>query len=417
MVQGRWRRAAVIAVSAAFMTLAVACSTDAPQADATTETTPAPASTEAPTPATAPTENSPISTPPVASGADDFSYVDLLRFIPDVPSMRDGEVWIGNVPAAEADAGVSFPLVTDTPFPWDDYAAYLELLPDGTDPVFFERNGSFGDDDERLAELAVSSLGFGPPHVDQWVYALPLAGFNLPFYVALGPFAQQSILTHLESCALCAAADASFAYEGWEVRAWGEEGDIGIHQRLRWQPPFYDSLGRGGRLAFRDGVVARTLLIDQLQGVVQADAGEIPSLADLPEWRAMAERLDQIGAYSAYVTNYPFDPLGRDGKLHTEGPFIDAYLLFASVFATEPSDGLPVRALVLYESEEDALDNADRLRERAAANYDERLLYDVQVSIDGAFVIMRYSPPKIDGFQRDQDYLIRHLIAMKPGSP
>ena len=417
MVRGRWLRAAAIAVSAALMTLAVACTTEAPQADATTEATPASTSTQAPTPATAPTESALTPTTSVASAAGDFSYLDLLRFIPDVPSTRAGEVWIGNVPAAEAEADVSFPLVTETPFPWDDYAAYLELLPDGTDPVFFEHNGSFGDDDKRLAELAVSSLGFGPPHVDQWVYALPLAGFNLPFYVALGPFGQQAILEHLESCALCAAADASFAYEGWEIRAWGDEGDIGIHQRLRWQPPFYDSLGRGGRLAFRDGVIARTLLIDQLQALVQADAGEIPSLADLPEWRAMAERLDQAGAYSAYVTNYPFDPLDRNGNLHTEGPFIDPYLLYASVAAVQSSDGPPVRALILHESEEDALDNADRLRERAAANYDERLLYDLQVSIDGAFVIMRYSPPKIDGFQRDQDYLIRFLIAMKPGSP
>jgi len=414
------RRPSLLVLAALAVAMAIGCTAPDTDERATADAPPAtPTSTSSQT-ATAPVEptaSPTTTTSPTATAASDFSYVELLRFIPDIPSMRDGEVWIGNAPAAEASVGVSFPLVTGPPFPWDDYAAYLELLPDGTDPVFFERNGDFADWDSRLAELAVSSFGFGPPHVDQWVYALPVAGFNLPFYVALGPFEQQSILGHLESCALCAAADASFAYEGWEIRAWGEEGDIGIHQRLRWQPPFFDSLGRGGRLAFRDGVVARTLLLEQLQMVMQADAGEVVSLADLPEWRAMAERLDQVGAYSAYATSYRFDALDRNGKLRTEGPFISPYLLFASVSAAESSEGLPVRALVLYESEEDALDNAERLRERAVANYDERMLYDLEISVDGSFVVMRYSPPKISVLEWEQFFLILYLIAADPGSP
>lgn len=328
-----------------------------------------------------------VSTPftTAGEGAGDGIYVNLLRFIPDRPDTRHGEIGLGNTDAAEAAAGRAFPIVTRPPFPWEEYEVYLDELPQGTEPVFMVHTGrTLG---RPYAELAMDAFGVGPSHVDQWVFVHPV-NFSQHFYVALGPFDQRSILSSLAWCGECPPADVKETLGGWEIRGWGEDSTA-LNGRLRLQPPLYDDLGRGGRFAFRNGALVRTILTDDLRQVIQAEARDIRSLADVPEWRALAERLDAIGAFVAQAApNF--------GSA-------EPYLLHARVVAPDPGDGLPpFSEFLLFGSEELARESAQRIREREAAKHTEPLLWDFNVSVDGPFVVMRYTVPANPAHARQQ---------------
>ena len=309
----------------------------------------------------------------------------LLRFSPDTPETRAASIEVGDVAAAEESAGTSFPDISAPPFPWDAYADYLLDGSISGGPIFLMPGPEVGYT-YLLTDRALLAFGFSPPFVEQYVAVeLPGDGRRV-LAVALGPFEEAEILSHLEACTSCQPTEVEETVGDWSVRGWGPNS-AASDPSMQFALPFYDLSGRGGRMAFRDGAVARAILTADLHEVLRADAGEVPSLADVASYRDLAAQADALVALFMSV-----DRQERTVAPTAQGPFIDPWALRATVWtADRRALADPELTLLVYSSEEVAGETADRLRERAGQNDFGSLMPEFEVGYSGTVDVIRHS--------------------------
>ena len=80
---------------------------------------------------------------------------------------------------------------------------------------------------------------------------------------------------------------------------WGEDYVHNYAEVLR--PPFFDVLGRLGRVAVLDSYIFRTLGTEEMRALIRAQSGESDTLADDSDMALVARTLDGLGAYSALL--------------------------------------------------------------------------------------------------------------------
>ena len=156
--------------------------------------------------------------------------------------------------------------------------------------------------------------------------------------------------------------------------SWGEDLALDIQRRL--SPPAFDQLGRGGRIAVQEECVFHTVETPGMRGLIIA-ATRGPSLADVEEYRLMAEGLEDLGAYTAFMTDLTLsleDAVSLIGegataeqreqirRLLEEGPLLEPYQVFATGAGLDEEG--PYMAVVLVHADASAArDNVGLLRQ------------------------------------------------------
>lgn len=125
--------------------------------------------------------------------------------------------------------------------------------------------------------------------------------------VLFGDYDPGTILSKLKSCAECLPPDTR-GYSGVEYMAWGEDFEPNL--RSRFKPPWFDSLGRGGRVAIFDGKLVQARATDGIETLIDVQTGQRPSLWDDPSIAAAGRVLESLGVYRAVVSAADFSEAG-----------------------------------------------------------------------------------------------------------
>jgi hypothetical protein len=144
------------------------------------------------------------------------------------------------------------------------------------------------------------ALGFDQRNID----GSAMAGPNRqPIELVVGDLDTSAIVATLLKCTSC-REHIAIQYEGETFYSWGPEliGDLDD----RFAQPMFDHAGRGGRMFFHKGTVMRSLMDDQISGLVDVAVGNTPSVFDVEEFSLAAEAHGIAGSYSAWFSDVPF---------------------------------------------------------------------------------------------------------------
>ncbi len=217
-------------------------------------------------------------------------FEELLGAIPDTPDTRESVII-------------------------NDYAAIRELLevalpgPDAGQPAMEEylkailiptnmpRSPFFGFGRDAPWQPKREYVAFDARNVDQSVEAGIVPQL---LEVAWGRFDPEATAQALASCSECPPPDME-TQSGVPFYSWG--ADFAGNIADRGQPPLFDQLGRGGRLAVSSGWVYRTIETPGMRALIDSGGGNGQTLADVAEFRLLGAAMSSLGAYAAIFTD------------------------------------------------------------------------------------------------------------------
>ncbi len=215
-------------------------------------------------------------------------FFDLMKLIPLTEDSRSIVSFNGYRLAREAN-GIQAPAEDASDQDLEEYLRELQLTGMAEGPWIsgFTR--------ESMAQLEQKYLGFGVVDVERSI----LAG-EPPYTLEAvsGRFDPEATDTSLAACAECDKPEVQ-EHLGVKFYSWGEDYTPDLKKRL--QPPAYDVLGRGGRMAVLDSVVFRTLGTAGMRSLIRTYGGNGDSLADDPDLALAAGVLQNLGVYSALL--------------------------------------------------------------------------------------------------------------------
>ncbi|MFC1946383.1 hypothetical protein ACFLXY_00530 [Chloroflexota bacterium] len=165
------------------------------------------------------------------------------------------------------------------------------------------------------------------------------------------------------------------SYSGYEYYSWGE--DRGVH--MDWRSNIR-KFGRGHRLAYVDGFALWMIWTEGIEGMIDAYAGNIPSLADREDYKFLAAELKKMGTVTAFFSSdvlsfkefterigeHLTDPEGsafeEDQPLNNE-PHLQPFTSFVSG-AGEDENGRYLVIILLNPDEDTAKANVSLLERR-----------------------------------------------------
>ena len=267
------------------------------------------------------------------TASTDTAYEGLLRTIPDTPELRR-QVYINDY--ALVRRMFDIPL----PGPGDDDDALVKFS-EWLRPPGFEGEA----DDPPVRGFGAISF-FGPfnqyrnftaenlQHLALDVRSMDqsIVAFALPatLDVVRGRFDPQATDKALESCSECEPPSRE-EYGGVSYYSWGE--DYAPNPQLRFAPPAFDEIGRGGRIAVLDDYVFRTLGASDMEALIDASLNEGASLADMEEFRLLAGGMSRLGAYTMLLSD-DVEVWNADDHavmlLSERGPWLRPYEAFAT---------------------------------------------------------------------------------------
>ena len=229
---------------------------------------------------------------------------------------------------------------------------------------------------ESMAQLERKYLGFGVGDVERSI----LAG-EPPYTLEAvsGGYGPETTDASLAACAECDKPEIQ-GHLGVKFYSWGEDYKPDLKKRL--QPPAYDELGRGGRIAVLDSVVFRALGTAGMRSLIRTYGGNGDSLADDPDLALAAGALQNLGVYSALLAGDverftgPLDSLlspeeraqlqkTRDQLQMEAGTTSDRYSVLGAGVAKD-ADGFVTILVFVYEDEGAASRNVQDFEERLA---------------------------------------------------
>jgi len=194
-----------------------------------------------------------------------------------------------------------------------------------------------------------------------------------------GRFDPEATGTLLSACAECPEPE-TLEHGGIEFYSWGEDLTPDLPNRL--QPPAFDPLGRGSRIAVFDSLVLRTIETEGMRHLIDAYLDNRDSLADDPDLALAAGALDGLGVYSGLLfgdaaeleAQRPCDLVDDcdeeewekiGSQLGWESRGLDKYILLGTGVGHD-EDGYYTALVFVYENEDVAERNAGVIEERLA---------------------------------------------------
>ena len=300
-------------------------------------------------------------------------WLNLLAAVPDTPGNR-ARVTANDYASARELIGITAPASDASEDAIVDYTMTISIGPvaddggvAGRDPMLdLAASAAFG---ERALTAPLewkAEFGFTIAQLDHDLNAGTPPEEVLVFRGDLDPAAIEAVLR----------ADPVW---GPEI----EEVDFGDGSYFRWRGDFQQildrasaarPLGRGGCLAVRDGLVIRTYGSDVMESALEARAGSISSLADLPQAADLAAALEAAGAYSAF---FVFDVSGFNAVDNppdlvsgeadpSAGDWLSPYLALATGAGLDDSSQ-PIAVIVLAHGDAEAAEANAAWMERMLA--------------------------------------------------
>ncbi|MBS1195283.1 MAG: hypothetical protein H6R33_3 [Actinobacteria bacterium] len=227
------------------------------------------------------------------AGGDDGEAHWIVSLLQRIPGMAPGtiEVSVADLPAAAAAAGITVP-----PAGADDEAVadYLLGLPrDVLVPDLLR------DPAPRFGDLT-RELGIDPSRVLQAI----TAGTAPETYQALrGDFDAAAIDAAVRADPVWSDLLATADYRDVGYYTWGEDFATNLDRVTPVRP-----LGRGGRLGLDGQFLYWAPWTAGMEGLIDAGAGAVASLADDLSLARAARALEEAGVYSATLTDRPLGP-------------------------------------------------------------------------------------------------------------
>lgn len=138
-------------------------------------------------------------------------------------------------------------------------------------------------------------VGFDIRDIEQSVQAGYLPNVLEAVRGRFDPDATERALDH---CTECPDADRE-EHSGVACYSWG--ADLSEDLKKKFQPPAFDYLGRGGRIAVVDSYVFRTLDTERMRSLIEAYLGQGDPLADDADLALAASHLDDFDVYSGLL--------------------------------------------------------------------------------------------------------------------
>ena len=291
-------------------------------------------------------------------------FFDLMKLIPLTEDSRS-TVWFNDYGLAREANGIQAPAEDASAEDLEEYLRELQLTGLAAGPWIsgFTR--------ESMAQLEQKYLGFGVGDIERSI----LVG-EPPYTLEAvsGRFGPETTDASLAACAECDKPEIQ-EHLGVKFYSWGEDYKPDLKKRL--QPPAYDVLGRGGRIAVLDSVVFRTLGTAGMRSLIRTYGGNGDSLADDPYLALAAGALQKLGVYSALLAGDverftgPLDSLLNPGegaqlqKMRDQGTTSDKYSVLGAGVAKD-SDGFVTILVFVYEDEGAASRKVQDFEERLA---------------------------------------------------
>ena len=279
----------------------------------------------------------------VTSAVPETPYEELLSLVPNTPETRSWVLMTDYALIRELfDVDLPGPEVDE-----DQLKEFLIALSEATDNAMPQ--GPFISGFKSIFEtVSRDYLGFDVRNVDQSVEAGQPPGV---LEAVRGRFDPEGTDRALRECAECPPPDRT-SHLGVAFYSWGEDYHVDLRRIL--EPPAFDRLGRGGRIAVQEGYVFRTLATDDMKALIEASLGRWRSLGDLEELRLLARAMASLGAYSTLLTDLTqrleeAATMGLDDEALRslrESPSLRPYLAFATGVGQDAGGAYMALALV-----------------------------------------------------------------------
>lgn len=282
----------------------------------------------------------------------DGVFLRLLGYVPDTSDTR-AEVWLNDYVAAARALGLG------RPSPEADYQAVVDyaqrLL---VEARMLKGPYISGFDSYALMTLEVlrSRAGYDLRDITASVVAgQPPARYSALLLEVPAEQVRESLLQAKDL-----PAPQVGEYRGVALLSWGDDFSVDPDRRL--EPPAYDQLGRGANLAFPEGAIFYTLWTDGVRGMIDASQGEIPSLAGVEEYALLARALEELGVYSAWLSDRTQSVDYLEDETHCR-TLLRPYLAFATGIGRDEG-GFFMGLVLVHSTPEEAGKNAAWLPER-----------------------------------------------------
>jgi hypothetical protein len=257
----------------------------------------------------------------------------------------------------------------------------------GSDITGYGRNAMSGGTDSNY-------LGYDFTSLDAEIQAGAPPGNTIAAIGRYDPEATRDALSHQDEWPSWAVdAYTIEKYRGVTIHSWGD--GFKMHMTDRLVPPHIDELGRAMPLAVTDEYLFYAPGLEEIKLMIDASQGKTESLADLPEFVAIAERLPEMNVYTALMG---YESLANGDPELTgtyPGPRLKKFVSLGSGLGTD-SRGIYMALVLYHESPEDARSNISLLEQRISGTnsiYDDtpwsEIIIDAKIWVDGKVLLAK----------------------------
>jgi len=171
-------------------------------------------------------------------------------------------------------------------------------------------------------------------------------------------------------------------YRGVTIHSWGDGFEI--HMTDTIVPPHIDELGRARPLAVIDDYLFYGPSLEAIKSMIDASQGKTESLADLPEFAELADKLHDLNVYSLVLGIESMANGDPEYQGTYPGPRLKRFETFGSA-SGEDENGIFAVLVLYHENPEDARSNVALLEQRIAETdslYDEIPWAEIIATID-----------------------------------
>ena len=198
------------------------------------------------------------------------------------------------------------------------------------------------------------------------------SSFDSRLEVIQGTFASGGMEAAIKGCSECPEPRLN-EHRGVSYYGWGD--DYVTNDELKLTPPVFDYWGRGGHVTTLKSRVLRTFGEREMETLIDMTMTDVESLADVEEFRVLAQGIYELGAYAMYLTDnvelWALDEYRKAleagtygdhlGNVNNTGPWLRPFDAFA-VGVGEDEGGAYMALTLLHSDDVSATDNVGLLR-------------------------------------------------------
>jgi hypothetical protein len=191
-------------------------------------------------------------------------------------------------------------------------------------------------------------------------------------------------------------------YRGVTIHSWGNGLEVDLAARLT--PPHLDQIGRAKPLAVTEEYLFYPPTVDLIKLMIDASQDKAESLADLPEFSAIADALFEMNTYAAIIGDEKSANGNPDYEGTYPGPKLKKFITFASGLA-EDEKGSYMVLVIYHENSNDAEANIPLMEERIVNTYfpdsgqlKQEVFTDIDIYAEGKVLKAKLYTTRIGGW-------------------